>query len=198
MGSTNQPLVMLVEKLGVQRQINEVLFVVFPGDEFAQHFDLFKNAVNRPNSLQPFISELQKQLNTGAFSHTTGAMYHFLAMDSKFEVFTRDYVRRCCDMVEYIAKRKVLGRLNLEPKFEEKSLGIVISEFKNKHSRQFPDGLLEALSQFNRAIYCTAKHDSVSKQDERMFSVADAIAITFIVVRLCQRLDDFQRKYPFC
>lgn len=197
MATAKKPLAKSVQELGVCEQISDVLFAAFPDNEFAEHFELFSDAVNQPDNLKPFISELQKQLNTGAFSHTTSAMYHFLAMDNNFDVFTRDYVRRCCDMVEYIAKRKVLGRLNLDSRFEEKSLGIVISEFKNKRSRQFPDGLLEALSQFNRAIYCPAKHDSVSKVDERMFSVADAIAITFIVVKLCQRLDDFQRKYPF-
>jgi hypothetical protein len=175
-----------------------VLFVVFPDNEFAEYLDLFNDAINHPNSLKPFISELQKQLNTGAFSHTTGAMYHFLAMDNHFDVFTRDYVRRCCDMVEYIIKRKVAFRFNLEYQLDKQPLGSVITVFMKNFSRQFPDGLLEALSQFNMAIYRPAKHDSVSKEEERMFSVADAIAITFMAVKLCQRLDDFQRKYPFC
>ena|SRR3972149_5517120 len=192
MESPREPLKEVVQKLGVCKQMSDVLFTIFPDNEFAKYFDLFNDAINRPNSLQPFISELKEQLNTGAFSHTTSAINRFLAMDS-FEVFTRDYVRRCCDMVEYITKRKVAGRLRLELEIEKQPLGRIIGVFKKKHSRQFPDGLLEALTEFNKMIYCPAKHETVSKEDERKYSVADAIAITFIAVRLCQQLDDFQK-----
>ncbi len=185
----------LISELGVCKRISQVLFLVFPDSEFANYSELFCDAVNHPNSLKPFISGLQKQLNTGAFSHTTSAMCHFLAMDNNFEVFTRDYVRRCCDMVEYIAKRKVAGRLRLGVEFEKQPLGRVIGEFKKKHSRQFPDGLLEALTKFNEAVYCPAKHEAVNKEEERKYSIADAIAVTFIAVRLCQQLDDFQRNH---
>ena len=129
MESPREPLKEVVQKLGVCKQMSDVLFTIFPDNEFAKYFDLFNDAINRPNSLQPFISELKEQLNTGAFSHTTSAINRFLAMDS-FEVFTRDYVRRCCDMVEYITKRKVAGRLRLELEIEKQPLGRIIGVFK--------------------------------------------------------------------
>ena len=72
----------LFQELGVNQQISNVLFIIFPNNDFTEHFDLFRNALKDPNNLKPFIAELQKQLNIGAFSHTTGAMYHFLAMDN--------------------------------------------------------------------------------------------------------------------
>src|SRR3989339_1844784 len=111
MGSKREPLDKLVQELGVNKQVSKVFFVVFPDNEFAQHFDLFKNTVNSPNSLKPFISDLRNQFNIGVFSHTMAAILRFLDLDN-FEIFTRDYVRRCCDIVEWITKRKVAGRLN--------------------------------------------------------------------------------------
>ncbi|XES77353.1 MAG: hypothetical protein ACBZ72_00375 [Candidatus Bathyarchaeia archaeon] len=185
----------LLKEYGVSKRVSDVLFFVFLDDELEKYLPLFRQAVKQPISLKPFISELQKELNTGAFSHTTSAMYHFLATDDNFGIFTRDYVRRCCDMVEYITKRKVAPKLRLESEVEKKPLGRVIGLFNRQNARHFPNGLLEALAQFNEVIYCPAKHEHVTSEESRMFSVADAIAVTFITVRLCQQLDDFQRKY---
>ena len=156
-----ESLARIVLELGVCKRICDVLIASFPEDEFTKHLGLFKDALNQPNSLQLFISELQKQLNTGATSHTAHAMYRFLAMDNNFDVFTRDYVRRCCDMVEYITKRKVAFRFDIEHQVEKLPLGGVIRAF-SKYSMQFPDGLLDALAQFNMAIYRPAKHDHVN------------------------------------
>jgi hypothetical protein len=191
-----EPLDTLVQQLGVNEQISKVLFVVFPDNEFAQYFDLFEKAVKHPQSLQPFISELRNQFNIGTFCHTMGAINQFLSLEN-FEVFTRDVVRRCCDIVEWISKRKVAGKLGLRPEIEQKPLGVIIAAFQAKYAGRFPDGLLDTLALFNKVIYCPAKHEMVTNEDERKYSVADAIAVTFIAIRLCQRLDDFQKKYPF-
>jgi hypothetical protein len=195
MSYKKEPIEGLMQELGASGKICKVLITVFPDNEFAKHFALFKDAVSHPISLKPFISQIQKQLNVGAFSHTTMAMNHFLAMDSNFEVFTRDYVRRCCDMVEYITKRKVAFRLRVASMTEKQPLGKVITIFNKECAKQFPSGLLESLTLFNKDIYCPAKHETVSDEESRMFSVADAIAITFIAIRLCQQLDDFQRTH---
>jgi len=90
MESTKEPLDKLVEELGVCKQISDVLFVVFPDNEFAQHFVLFSDAIKHPNSLEPFISDLRNQFNIGVFSHTMVAIPRFLDLDN-FEIFTRDY-----------------------------------------------------------------------------------------------------------
>lgn len=183
----------LVQELGVHKEISDVLFVVFPNEEFAAYYDLFKNALAHPDSLRPFISGLQQQFNLGVTGHIMIAVRRFLALKD-FEVFTRDYVRRCCDMVEYFTKSRIA--LHWEPVVSKKPLGAVIQTLqRNGYSRRFSDGFLDTLALFNKAIYCPAKHEMVPKEDERMYSVADAIAITFITVRLCQQLDDFHRKH---
>ena len=192
-----EPIEELVSKLGVQNQVSGVLFAIFPGNEFVQHLTLFTDAVSRPISLKPFITALRKQLNAGACSHTAFAMCRFLDMDSSFEIFTRDYIRRCCDMVEFMTKCYAGHRLGLESEAKKKPLGSVINLYRKKASGRFPDILLDNLTNFNTAIYCRAKHDSVSEENERMFSIADAVAVTFIAVRLCQQLDRFQITYPF-
>jgi hypothetical protein len=186
---------LLVHELGVRKEISDVLFAVFPNEEFAVFYGSFKDALARPDSLEPFISELQRKFNLGVTGHIMIAVRRFLTLKD-FEVFTRDYVRRCCDMVEYFTKSRIAQ--NWEPVVTKKPLGAVIQVLqKNGYSRRFPDCFLDTLALFNKTIYCPAKHEMSTKEDERMYSVADAIAITFITVRLCQQLDDFHRKHFF-
>ena len=67
-------------------------------------------------------------------------------------------------------------------------LGALIKKIQRDNTVLFPEGLLDPLALFNKLIWCPAKHEMVNQVDECKFSVADAIAVTFITVRLFEEL----------
>ena len=92
-----------VQAYGVQKDIVNILFSVFPNDSFKEHLSTFKKAVNQPSNMSEFIFKLGIQLGLGVTSHIATAAREFLLLPN-FPMFTRDYMKRCCDLVEHAIK----------------------------------------------------------------------------------------------
>lgn len=177
-----------VQAFGVQKDIANILFQVFPKGSFRQHFGIFEKAVNQPSSLSRYITELEIQLDLGITSHIAIVARELLALQN-FPTFTRDYMKRCCDLVETVTKVPLASQLKIDA--GHKPLGGIIKIMRNpKYSDIIPRNLLYSLDAFNAKIYCPVKHDVLDNKDAHMFSVSDAIATTFISVRLCQQIQE--------
>ena len=184
-----------LEQLGVGKRIVDLIFRTFPNSSFEPFFPLLKKAVQKPTILNSAILEFQTQTGLGVTSHIAIAAREILG-SACFPALTRDYVRRCCDLVEFFVKSRLLHEAGaeIERKMRQKPLGAIINELR-KHcvhaSASFSD-LLGRLEAFNLNVYCQAKHDYLNSGD-KLFSVPDAIAVTFISIRLCHYIEEFSR-----
>lgn len=175
-----------VEACNVQKGIAEILFQVFPKDSFEQHFDVFKRAVDQPSHLRASIIELEMQLNIGPTSHVAIVALELLSLQN-FQMFTRDYMKRCCDLVEIVVKRLLAPELRIS--VGRKSLGGVVKILRDPtYDNIIPRDLAYNLDLFNAKIYCPVKHEVLDNKEAHMFSVSDAIAVTFICIKLCQQI----------
>jgi len=175
---------------GVQKGIVYLLFSVFPDNTFEENLPVFREAVRQPSKMRKQIHEIGVQLGLGVTSHIMITAREFLPL-SNFGLFTRDYIRRCCDLVEQITKRLLAPKFGIT--LEHKPLGSVIEALRKTPKRGdqlVPKSLVHNLSLFNKVVYCPAKHDVLEKEEEHMYSVADAVAVTFISLKLCQRIHD--------
>jgi hypothetical protein len=153
----------------------------------------FTLAVEDPSSFGKFIEELRTQFGLGVTGHVMIAVREFLSL-SNFSMFTRDYVRRCCDLVEYFVKSRLACRAGV--RIQHKPLGTVLKMLRRRMNG-IPAELLDNLEAFNSKIYCPAKHDFSQKENEYKYNVPDAIAITFISIWLCKEIDQLCRRIPF-
>ena len=174
-----------IQECGVKKVIIGLLLSVFPDDSFKEYIDLFRDSIKEPSKMIS-ITELGIQLGEGATSHLMVIAREFLSLPN-FSMFTRDYMKRCCDLVEYTVKFHLAPKLGI--KIERKPLGVAIKTLsKPKYDKIIAKNLLYNLDLFNKAIYCPVKHEVSGKEGEHMYNIADALATTFISIRLCQQI----------
>jgi hypothetical protein len=175
---------------GVQRDIVDLLFSVYPGDSFSEYFSIFAKALNQPSNLKDLIENLRVQLNMSVTSHIMIAARGLL-FAKNFSMFTRDYVRRCCDLVEYITKFLLAPQLGVN--VGRKPLGGIIKALKkSKYADLIPKDLIHNLDSFNKIIYCPAKHEVSENEEKHKYNIVDAVAITFISMKLSKQLYDLR------
>lgn len=178
-----------VQAYGIQKEIVDILFLVFPNDSFKEHSGLFKEAINQPSSMGTLIHKLEMQLGLGVTSHVAIAARELLSLQN-FPMFTRDYVRRCCNLVEHTMKFLLLPKLRINAR--RKSLGALVKILRDPRYHQIvPRGLINNLDLFDEFIYRPAKHEVLENAEKHMFSVSDAITITFISIKLCHEIQNF-------
>jgi len=102
-------------------------------------------------------------------------------------MFTRDYIKRCGDLVELFVKVRLVNKLPLCKL--NKSLGANVHVMQKQYSSIIPKELLDTLHSFDGLIYRPAKHEFVSKEI-KLFNVPDAVTVTFIALRLCQKIEE--------
>jgi hypothetical protein len=185
-----------LEQLGVGKRIVDLIFRTFPNSSFEPFFPLLRKAVQKPTILNSTILEFQTQTGLGVTSHIAIAAREILG-SACFPALTRDYVRRCCDLVEFFVKSRLLHEAGseIERKMLQKPLGAIINELGRKHyvhSSASASDLLGKLEAFNLDVYRQAKHDYLNSGD-KLFSVPDAVAVTFISIRLCHYIEEFCR-----
>jgi len=181
-----------VQVYNVQKDIADVLFQVFPNDSFKQHFGIFEKAVNQPSWLSRYIIELENQLNLGLTSHVAIVARELLSLQN-FQMFTREYMKRCCVLVEIMTKKLMAPQLQIN--VGRKSLGGVVKIFRNPiYDNLIPRSLVYNLDLFNAKIYCPVKHEVLDNKEAHMFSVSDAIATTFMSIKLCQQIQELIYK----
>lgn len=187
-GHSSNALKQSFQGYGVQKVISDLLFSVFPNDSFKEHLTLFKKAITQPINLREFIFELGKQIGLGATSHVAIVARELLSLPN-FPMFTRDYIKRCCDLVELATKLQLASQLHID--VGHKPLGGVVKILHDsRYGNLVPKNLIHNLDSFNRKIYCPAKHEVLEDEGKHMYSVSDAIAVTFISMKLCQQIQD--------
>lgn len=181
-----------VRSHNVQSNVVDLLFSVYSGNSFSEYLSIFEKAVSQPSNLKDLIENLRVQFNLKLTSHIMIIMREFL-LQSNFSVFTRDYVKRCCELVEYITKYLLAPKLGIN--VGHKPLGSVINELKKpKYAELISRDLINNLESFNRLIFCPAKHEAMESDEEHKYSQADAVVITFIAIKLAKQLYDLQRE----
>lgn len=174
-----------LNKYGVNRDIATLLTSLFPAGSFKRHLPLFIEAIEKPANLKDAITRFEIELGLGITSHIAIVARELLSL-SNFSMFTRDYIKRCGDLVEYFVKTRLLCELPAcKP---NRSLGSIIYTLKSKYSAQVPKELLDALKSFDILVYRPAKH-TFDSSGKPLFALPDAVAVTFISIRLCQQVD---------
>ena len=96
-------------------------------------------------------------------------------------------MRRCCDLVEIAIKFLLAPKLRIN--VGHKPLGGVVKILRNeRYDKLVPKQLIYGLDTFNAKIYCPVKHEVLGKNGKPQCSVADAIALTFICMKLSQKI----------
>ena len=182
-----------LQECGVKKVLIDLLFSVFPGDSFKKYIDTFRDSIEQPSKMIS-ITELGIQLGERVTSHIMVIAREFLSLPN-FPMFTRDYMKRCCDLVEYTVKFRLAPKLGID--VGRKPLGTVVKILgEPRYENVIPKSLLYNLDSFNEAIYCPVKHEVSEKEEGHMYSVADALALTFVSIRLCQQIRDCARNCP--
>jgi hypothetical protein len=185
-----------LERLGVTERIAKLLFRIFPDGSFEPYFPLLRKAIEEPTLLRRTIDDFQIQMGLGVTSHIATRARDMLG-SADFSKFTRDYVRRCCDLVEFFVKNRLLRQagMNVERRMHQKSLGAIVHEFRNRNLLHIDlsSDLFDKLEAFDRTVYRKAKHEYLDS-GETLFSVSDAVAVTFISIKLCDIIQMFCRQ----
>jgi hypothetical protein len=108
------------------------------------------------------VDSIRASLQLGATSHVAIRARAFLDLP-QFHLFTRDYVRRCCDFVEHMTKDVLAERLGLD--VHGRPLGAVVSRLGQLREAAdlLPSRLVGGLREFNRVVYNPAKHERFSQ-----------------------------------
>ena len=130
------------------------------------------------------VNELGIVANVGLTSHTIVRLRSFIDAEN-FGGFTRDYIRRCCDLIEYLVKSPLASRCDTFVK--GKPLGAAVSVLERSGLSK---DLVEKLQAFNMRIYRPAKH-MVPQEDRHMYSIADAVAVTFVCIDLARDIGNY-------
>jgi hypothetical protein len=175
---------------GVNEKISNLVLSVFPQDSFKEHYTLFTKAIENPSNLRNVIIEFEAQLGLGLTSHIAIVAREMLDL-TNFSVFTRDYIKRCGDLVEHFLKVRLIEQFNLP--ILNKSLGSVVYALRKNRTDALPLKLLDNLRLFDLVIYRPAKH-SFDDSGRPLFSIQDAVAVTFVSIRLCQQMEQVVRN----
>jgi hypothetical protein len=188
--SANDEIRNSLENSGVKREITDLLLSLFPSGSFKEHLPLFREAIEKPESLRKKITQFELKSGIGAVSHIAIVERELLGLN-KFPMFTRDYIKRCGDLVELFVKTRLLDKLpSCKP---NKSLGNIIHTMQSQYSTRIPKELLDALKSFDLSIYRPAKHKFVGTE-MTLFTVPDAVATTLIALKLCQQIENISKS----
>lgn len=161
-----------------------MILEVFKGRSFEDYLPIVEETIADPTLLKDLPPRLRFALRIGEISHTAVRMREMLSIDPKdFAKFTRDYVRRCCDLVEIAVKVRAANILGFQ--IVNKPLGAVLSALQRANLPQ--SELIEILQHFNRLIYVPAKHKVTLAPQSQLYSVPDAIVITALALELSDR-----------
>lgn len=179
-----------LENCKVKKEIIDLLLSIFPSDSLTEYLPILKEAMDKPAALKNMVMQFEMMSGIGATSHIAIVARELLSFDN-FHMFTRDYIRRCGDLVELFVKTLLVNKLPLcSPK---KSLGANVRIMQKRYNNLIPKELLDALYSFDSSIYRRAKHEFVGKET-KLYNVADAVAVTFIALRLCQKIEDISKS----
>lgn len=188
--SANDEIRNSLEEYGVRKEIAELLTSLFPAGSFNTHFPLFREAVEKPARLKSTITEFEIQLGLSVTSHIAIVARELLGL-SNFSMFTRDYVKRCGDLVELFVKTRLLRKL---PSYKlNRSLGSIVHTMKSRYGNTIPKDLLDALMSFDVLVYRPAKH-RFDDSGKPLFGIPDAVAVTFMSIRLCQQIEQLGKN----
>jgi hypothetical protein len=174
----------------IQEAIIDVLIDVCPKESLDRCVSILPSATSQISSLEQLVNELGIVANVGLTSHTMIQMRSFLRLGDDFRNFTRDYIRRCCDLIEHLAKFPLATKYKVDVK--NKPLGPAIQALERSG---LPEGLVEKLTVFNAKVYCPAKHE-MPHEDRHMYSVADAVAVTFACLVLAREISSHVSGSP--
>ena len=176
-----------LENLGVQNDVISVVMLVFPGDSFKSLIEVVKDAAATTPRLNRMMGEVPPMIGVSLISHTLRRMRQLLSLGpASFSQFTRDYVRRCCDVVEISLKQYALDRGVVSTK-DKRPLGALISLLEK--DKQLSASLAKNLKAFNTRIYVRAKHEVTRDAGSQMFSASDAAVITIVAMKLGDWID---------
>ncbi len=174
----------------VKKEIIDLLLLLFPSGSFIEYLSFFKEAVEKPATLRKVVTQFEIESGIGVVSHIAIVARELLSFNN-FQMFTRDYIRRCGDLVELFVKTRFVSKLPLcSP---NKSLGANVRIMQKQYNNLIPKELLDTLCSFDNSIYRRAKHEFIGKET-KLFNVSDAVAVTFIVLRLCQKIEDISKS----
>lgn len=174
----------------IQEAIIDVLIDVCPKESLNRCVSILPSATSQISSVEQLVNELGIVANVGLTSHTMIQMRSFLRLGDDFRDFTRDYIRRCCDLIEHLAKFPLATKYKVDVR--NKPLGSVVESLKGSG---LPKDLAEKLTIFNTKVYRPAKHE-MPQEDKHMYSVADAIAVTFACLDLAREISSHVSGSP--
>jgi len=166
----------------MQEAIVNVLIDVCSKESLNRCASILPSATSQISSLEQLVSELGAVPNVGQTSHPIRQMRDFIRLRDRFRDFTRDYIRRCCDLIEDLTKFKLAPVRKVNVK--NMPLGPAILELKRSG---LSEDLVEKLTVFNTKVYRVAKHE-MPQEDRHMYSVADAVAVTFVCLDLAREI----------
>jgi len=179
-----------LREYGLQETIIDVLIGLCLKESLSRRVSILASATSQISGLKQLVNELGIVANVGLTSHTIVQMRGFLDFGDDFRDFTRDYIRRCCDLIEYLAKSPLAAMYKVNVK--NKPLGSVILSLKGSG---LPEDLVEKLNVFNTKVYRPAKHE-IPPEDRHMYSVADAVAVTFACLDLAREISSHVSGSP--
>ena len=176
-----------LESLGVQDDVINVALLVFPGDSFEPLIEVVRDAAATPPKTSRILGEVPPMIGVGLTSHTLIRMRQLLSLGpASFPQFTRDYVRRCCDIIEIALKQFALDR-SIVSANDRRPLGALISLLEKK--KELSTSLAKNLKAYNARIYVRAKHEVTRAVGSQMFNVSDAAVITIVAMKLGDWID---------
>lgn len=181
-----------LSKLKVHRQVIDVALIVFPGEAFEPLMDAVRDAATSPPRLGLLLTTIPPRIGVGFTSHTLITMRHMLELGpGSFSRLTRDYVRRCCDVVEISLKARAFSNGFIR-QGDKRPLGPIIRLLEEQEA--LPVALIQALSEFNAKIYARAKHEVTRQIVSHKFTTADAAVITVVAMKLSDEIHNAFRN----
>jgi hypothetical protein len=174
----------------MQEAIIEVLIDVCPKESLNRCASILPSVTGQIFSLEQLVNELGAVPNVGQTSHPIRQMRDLIHLGDRFRDFTRDYIRRCCDLIEDLTKSKLAPVRKVNVK--KLSLGPAIRELERSG---LSDDLVEKLIAFNTKVYTVAKHE-MPREDRHMYSVADAVAVTLVCLDLAREISSHISSVP--
>lgn len=174
----------------IREEIVDVLIGVCPQESLTRYLHILPSIMRRISRLKELVNELGITANVGLTSHTIVRLRGFFETEDRFRDYTRDYIRRCCDLIEYLVKTPLATKLEVEVRYRPLGSAVLVLERSD-----LPKDLVEKLKAFNSKIYNPAKHE-VPQEDRGMYSVADAVAVTFACLDLAKEINNYMFGAP--
>jgi hypothetical protein len=131
------------------KKIIDLLLKLFPAVSFLEYLPLFKEAIEKPETLKNVIIQFETKSGMGVVSYIAIVARELLNLEN-FYMFTRDYIKQCGDLVELFVKVHLVNRLPLCKL--NKSLGANVRIMQKQYGAIIPKELLGALHSFDGLI----------------------------------------------